>query len=87
MNQPVPSELPGTKPSTEEYTLEGTMAPATYVAKDDPIGHQKEEKPLVQCRGMPGPGSESEWVSDQGEEGGGGGVSEGTPGKGITFEM
>ena len=34
MYEPVPPELPGTKPPTKEYTLEGPMAPATYVAED-----------------------------------------------------
>ena len=39
------------------------------------------------CRGMPGPGSRSGWVGEQGEEGEDRGFSEGKPGKGITFEM
>ena len=38
------------------------------------------------CRGMPGQGSESGWVGDQ-KKGGGIGVLEGKPEKGITFEM
>jgi hypothetical protein len=38
-------------------------------------------------RGMPGPGSRSEWVSKQGEGRGDRGFSEGKLGKGITFEM
>jgi hypothetical protein len=40
-----------------------------------------------QCRGMPGPGSWSGWVGEQGEGGGDRGVSEWKPGKGITFQM
>jgi hypothetical protein len=40
-----------------------------------------------ECRGMPGPGSRSGWVGDQGEGGEGGGLFEGKQGKGITFEM
>jgi hypothetical protein len=38
---------------------------------------------------MPGPGSESGWVGEQGEgeRDMGGCFSEGKPGKGITFEM
>ena len=38
-------------------------------------------------RGMPGPGSWSGWVGEQGEGGGDRGVSEWKPGKGITFQM
>jgi hypothetical protein len=40
---------------------------------------------MLQYRGMPGPGSESGWVGEQGE--GEMRASEGKPGKGITFEM
>jgi hypothetical protein len=36
---------------------------------------------------MPGPGSGSEWVGEQGEEVENRGFGEGKPGKGITFEM
>jgi hypothetical protein len=38
---------------------------------------------------MPGPGSGSEWVGEEGERGGNRGrrFLEGKPGKGITFEM
>ena len=39
------------------------------------------------CRGMPGQGSESGWVGEQGEGRGDKGFSEGKPEKGITFEM
>jgi hypothetical protein len=42
---------------------------------------------MPQYRGMPGPGSRSGWVREQGEEGGNRGFSEGKLGKGITFEM
>jgi hypothetical protein len=42
---------------------------------------------MLQCRGMPGPGSRSRWVGKQGEGGGDRGFSEWKPGKGITFEM
>jgi hypothetical protein len=38
-------------------------------------------------RGMPGPGSRSGWVGEQGEEVGDRGFLEGNLGKGITFEM
>jgi hypothetical protein len=47
-----------------------------YVAEDGLVGHHWEEKPLVlqtlyaQYRGMPGPGSRSGWVGEQGEGGG-----------------
>jgi hypothetical protein len=46
MNQPVPAELPGTKPPTKEYTW-WDMAPVAYVAEDDLVDHQWEERPLV----------------------------------------
>jgi hypothetical protein len=36
---------------------------------------------------MPGPGRRSEWVGEQGEQGGDRGVSERKLGKEITFEM
>jgi hypothetical protein len=39
---------------------------------------------MPQYRGMPGPGSRSEWVGEQGSDRG---FLEGKPGKGITFEM
>jgi hypothetical protein len=69
------------------------MAPAAYVAEDGLVGHQWKERPLVleglmpQCRGMPGPGSRSGWVGEQGEGGRDRGFSEGKPRKGITFEI
>jgi hypothetical protein len=37
---------------------------------------------MPQCRGMPGPGSGSEWVGEQREEGRDRGFLEGTPGNG-----
>jgi hypothetical protein len=45
-----------------------------YVAEDGLVGHQWEERPLVlrrlyayyMYRGMPGPGSGSKWVGEQG---------------------
>jgi hypothetical protein len=60
MNQPVPPELPRTKPPTKEY-MEGAMAPATHVSEDGLERHHWEERPLSsegsmpQCRGI------SEW--------------------------
>ena len=42
---------------------------------------------MPQYRGMPGPGSGSGWVGEQGEGGGDRGFSEGKPGKEITYEM
>ena len=47
MNQPVPTEIPGSKAPTKEYIFEGLMAPATYVAGDGLVRHQLEERPLV----------------------------------------
>jgi hypothetical protein len=42
---------------------------------------------MPQYRGMPGPGSRSRWVGEQGEWGEDRGFSEGKTGKGMTFEM
>jgi hypothetical protein len=42
---------------------------------------------MPQCRRMPGQGSVSGWVCEQGEGEWDRGFSEGKPGKGITFEM
>jgi hypothetical protein len=42
---------------------------------------------MPQYRGMPGPGSRSGWVGEQGEGEEDRGFSEGKLGKGITFEM
>jgi hypothetical protein len=42
---------------------------------------------MPQYRGMPGTGSRSGWVGEQGEEGRDRGFSEGKLGKGITFEI
>ena len=69
------------------------MSLAAYVAKDSLIGHHWEERPLVlqsfmsQYREMPGPGSRSGWVGEQGKGGGDRGFSERKLGKGIAFEM
>jgi hypothetical protein len=50
-NHTPPPEFPGTKPATKVYTnMEGPMAPATYEAEDDLVGHQWEERPLVLWR-------------------------------------
>jgi hypothetical protein len=49
------------------------MAPAVHVAEDALVGHQWEQRPLSyecsipQCEGVPGPGSRSRWVGEQGE--------------------
>jgi hypothetical protein len=88
MNQPVPPELPGTKTTN----MEGSMAPAAYVAEDGLVGHQREgscEYSMPQCRGrgMPGPGTQSGWVGEQAEGGRERRFSVGKPGKGITFDM
>jgi hypothetical protein len=42
---------------------------------------------MPQYRRMPGPGSRSGWVGEQGEGEGNRGFSEGKLEKGITFEM
>jgi hypothetical protein len=72
MNQPVPPELPGTKPPTKE----GPIALAACVAEDGRVclnerrGLWSCECSMSQCRGMPGQGSGSGWVGEQGEEDG-----------------
>ena len=73
--------------------MEGPMAPATWVAEDGLVGHQREERPWthegswLQGRGMAGQGSRGGWVSEHGEGGWDRGLSEGKWGKGTTFEM
>jgi hypothetical protein len=42
---------------------------------------------MPQCRGIPGLGSESGWVGEQGKGVGSRGILEGKSGKGIAFEM
>jgi hypothetical protein len=42
---------------------------------------------MPQYRRIPGPGSRTGWVAEQGKLGGDKGFSEGKLGKGITFEM
>jgi hypothetical protein len=44
---PPPTELPGTKPSTKEYTWRDTVALAAYVVENSLIRHQREERSLV----------------------------------------
>jgi hypothetical protein len=66
------------------------MSLAAYVAENGLVGHQWEERPLVwedympQYRGMPGPGSRSAWVGEQGKRGV---IGDFCRGKGIAFEM
>jgi hypothetical protein len=69
------------------------MALDAYVAEDGLVGHQWEERPwscenfMPHYRGMPGPGSGSGWVGEQGDRGGDRRFSEKKLGKEITFEM
>jgi len=69
----------------------GLIAPATYVAENSLVNHQWERSPwscegsMPQCRGMPGPGSRSWWVGEQGVRKWG--FPERKLGKWITFEM
>ena len=64
------------------------MASDAYVAEDGLVDHQWEETPwsyegsMPQCRGMPGPGSGSGWVVEQGYWGVDRGFSEGETRKG-----
>ena len=59
----------------QQYELTSTpqnCVSSSYVAEDGLVSHQWEEKSLVlgrsypQYRGMPGPGSKSGWVGEQG---------------------
>jgi hypothetical protein len=67
------------------------MVLAAYVAEDGLVSHKWEERScegsMHQCRGMPGPGSRSGWVVEQGKRRGDTGFSEGKLGKGTTFEI
>jgi hypothetical protein len=60
INQPDPTDFPGTKTPTKEYIRQGPTAPVTYVAENGLIWHQLEERPLTYevlmspCRGMLG---------------------------------
>jgi hypothetical protein len=63
------------------------MAPATYVVEGGLVGHQWRGEALLLCREMPGQGSKSGWVGEQGEQEWDREFSEGKPGKGITFEI
>jgi hypothetical protein len=66
----------------------GLVSLAAYVAEDGLVGHQWSfEDSMPRCREMPGPGSRSGWVVEQGEGEGRRGFSERKLGKGITFEI
>jgi hypothetical protein len=67
------------------------MALAAYVAEmvssviSGKRGPWSCEGFMPHYRGMPGPGSKSRWVGEQGDGGGDRGFSEGKLGKGIIF--
>ena len=69
------------------------MSLVACVAEDGLVGYQweeREERPLGSgrfYRGMPGPGSGSGLVGEQGERGGYRGFLRRKRGKGIAFEM
>ena len=46
MSHQVLPELPGTKPSTKEYTW-SYLGPTTSASEDDLVGHKMRERPLV----------------------------------------
>jgi hypothetical protein len=75
MNQPVPPELPGTKPPIKEYTWRYSRLQPHTVAEDGlvDINERRDlwscEGSMPQCRGMSGQGSRSEWVNKQGDGG------------------
>jgi hypothetical protein len=73
MNQSVPPELPGTKPPTKEHTwwdswlqlhMQQRMASSSINGRRGPLSY---EGSMSQSGGMPGPGSGSGWVGEQGE--------------------
>ena len=57
----------------------GLLTLAVYVAEDGLVRHRWEESPwssegsIIQCRGMPAPGSGNGWVGEQGDAGEDGG--------------
>jgi hypothetical protein len=73
MNQPVPPELPGTKPPTKVYTWRDPWLQLHRQQKRALLdingrrGPWSCEGSMPQCKGMPGPGSRSGWVGEQGE--------------------
>jgi hypothetical protein len=87
MNQPVPPELPGTKPPTKKYTWRDSwLQPNIYqrmalLVINGRRGPWSCEGSMPQCRGMPGSGSRNAWVGEQGE-GEGDGVFRGETRKG-----
>jgi hypothetical protein len=73
--------------------MERPIAPTVHIAENGLVvingrrGPWSCEGSVPQYRGMPGPGSGSGWVGEQGEGRGNRGFSEQKPGKVITFEM
>jgi hypothetical protein len=64
------------------------MAPVALEANNGLVGHHWEERPLMpQCRRMPGQGSGSGCVVEEGYGEWDRGFSKGKPEKGITIEM
>ena len=65
--------------------MEGLEAPAAYVAEDGLVSHQfflSCEGLIPQCKGIPGTGSWSRWVSEQGEGARDGGLQRGNEDRG-----
>jgi hypothetical protein len=86
MNQPLPLELPGTKPPMKDYIHCGTHDFSCICSRGWPsrssMGGEALGPVKAQCpsnREMSGPGSRSGWVGEHGERGGDkrGGFSEG----------
>jgi hypothetical protein len=58
-----------------------------YLVINERRGPWSFEDSMPRYRGLPGPGSRSRWVGEQGQGEGDRGFSERKLGKGITFEM
>jgi hypothetical protein len=88
-----PFQLPGYYTTNQRKYMVELVALAVYVAEDDLICHQWEERPLVLWRlyapvyGTARTRNGSGWVGEQGNGGGDRGFSEGKLEMGIRFEM
>jgi hypothetical protein len=94
---PTPSELPGTKPPTKEYTWRGPWIQLHMLLRMFMSAINGKRSPwtceglMLQCREMPRQGDRSEWVGgwvgEHTHSGRGKEDQMGDSGKEITFEM